>query len=626
MKKIRRLAFAVAVLMLAEAASAAQDVFAAAKAGDVEKVRALLASDAGLAAAKDSAGNTPLHLAASGGSAPIVALLLARGAAVDALNAAGLTPLLEAIQAGRLEAAQALLAGGADVRRTGAMGRGPLHFAALSDFAAAIPALKAKGADLEMKDLQGLTPLACALLWSPGTGVVRALLDAGADLNAKNARGRSMLDMAIGGYRHAAANIEILLDRGVACPPDRALNMLQVAAADGAEPLFRRLTDKYGQALFADPRANRETMTKAVLGGSTGIVQALLAQGAAVDAAPDADGLTLLHRVAEIPAAAGLIGLLAKNGLDIDARTPDGRSAYNLAEAAGNGEARRALEALGAKRDPQKFPLLSGPYLGQTPPTGDPVPFARGLIIRNHGVVTMSPDGLEMYWSSSVWPGARVPRSRVFMTVLRDGRWTTPAIAPFSGTDASTWADDSPFVAPDNRKLFFLSTRPQASGAANRPGVWFVERTNDGGWSSPRPLGPGINPAWEFSVARTGALYFADAATTDILVSRPADGVYGAPVPLGAPINTREAEVCPFIAPDESYLIFSRASGPEAGYHISFRLKDGTWSPPAALKHMRMAQPTSFVSPDGRFIFFGYEYGFWAPAAFIEAMRPKEES
>ena len=30
------------------------------------------------------------------------------------------------------------------------------------------------------------------------------------------------------------------------------------------------------------------------------------------------------------------------------------------------------------------------------------------------------------------------------------------------------------------------------------------------------------------------------------------------------------------------------------------------------------------ISPDGKYIFFGYESGFWAPATFIEELRPKE--
>ena len=96
------------------------------------------------------------------------------------------------------------------------------------------------------------------------------------------------------------------------------------------------------------------------------------------------------------------------------------------------------------------------------------------------------------------------------------------------------------------------------------------------------------------------------------------------PVSAGPAINTPDVEACPFLAPDESYLIFSRVSGPALGYYISYRLKDGSWSQPVALRQLR-AQPTSFVSPDGKYIFFGYEYGFWAPATFIEELRPKED-
>jgi len=112
-------------------------------------------------------------------------------------------------------------------------------------------------------------------------------------------------------------------------------------------------------------------------------------------------------------------------------------------------------------------------------------------------------------------------------------------------------------------------------------------------------------------------------ASADILYSKFEHGRYSTPVNLGPAINTREVEVCPFIAPDESYLIFSRASGPEPGYFIAYRLKDGAWSQPIGLKHLR-GGPTSFVSPDGKYVFFGYQNGFWAPATVIEELRPKE--
>ncbi len=623
------LLFFLGIVVSAQTASEApapQNIFEAAKAGALEQVRALAAKAPSLLGARDAAGNTPLHLAAAAGSAPTVELLISLGAPIDGANAAGRMPLHEAMLARKPEAALALIAKGADVRKPGdGMGRTPLHMAALSDIAAVVGPLAAKGADLEKVDQQGLSPLVCALLWSPGISVVRALIDAGADINATGPRGRIVLDFAADGYVNPAANVELLLERGATYTPDRALRLLQVAAAGGAMPLFRRLVAKHGDALFADAEANRATMTQAVLGGSAEIVEALVAKGIAIDNRPDADGLTLLHRIAEIPKAAGLIELLVKNGFDIEARTTSGLSAYNLAAGEKNREARRALEALGAGREPQKFPVLAGPYLGQTPPTGDQLPFARGIVIKNHGVVVTSPDGGEMYWSSPPSPGGP-GRNRIIVTTLRDGRWTAPAAAPFSCAEELPYSDGQPFVAPDNRRLFFQSTRPATPSGQPGPNIWFVERTPTG-WSAPRLLDSEINamvPQWQFSVSQTGTFCFAGSAQGDIYFSKFENGKYAAPVSAGPAVNSPDVEACPFLAPDESYLIFSRVSGPARGYFISYRLKDGSWSQPVALKQLR-AQPTSFVSPDGKYVFFGYESGFWAPAAFIEELRPKED-
>ncbi len=615
-----------AAAQTAPGAAASPSIFDAVKAGDLDQIRALVAKDASLIEAKDANGSTPLHIAAGTGSTPTVELLLSLGALIDSVNPAGRTPLHEAIWARKPQAALALIAKGADIRKSGdGMGRTPLHLAALGDVDAVVGPLAAKGADLEKTDQQGLTPLICAVLWSPGVAVVRALVDAGADISAKDPRGNSVLDLAIGGYANAAANVELLLDHGVSSTPDQARRMLQVASAGGAVRLFQRLVATHGDSLFAEAEANRTTMARAILGGSLEIVRALLAKGIAIDDKPNANGLTLLHRVAEIPEAAELIELLVKNGLDLDARTADGRSAYNLAAGERNREARRRLEALGANREPQNFPLLTGPYLGQSPPTGDQVPFARGIVIENHGVVVMSPDGREMYWSSRPSPGA-AGYNRIIVTTLRDGRWTAPSIAPFSCAEGLPYSDGQPFVSPDNMKLFFHSTRPLEPAGRPVTNIWFVDRTPTG-WSEPRLLDSEINAlavAWQFSVSKTGTFCFSSNATGDIYLSKLENGKYLPPVSIGSAINTSAVEVCPFLAPDESYLIFSRASAPSPGYYISYRLKDGSWSRPVALPHLR-SQPTSFVSPDGKYIFFGYESGFWAPAAFIEEMRPKED-
>jgi hypothetical protein len=203
------------------------------------------------------------------------------------------------------------------------------------------------------------------------------------------------------------------------------------------------------------------------------------------------------------------------------------------------------------------------------------------------------------------------------VTSLRDGRWTAPAVAPFSGAADSPWTDDCPVVTPDNKKLFFMSTRTREPGGPTALNLWVVERTA-AGWSSPAPLSPELAAAWQFSVSKTGTVYFSS-PTNDIHYSRFENGTYSTPVNLGPAINSREMELCPFIAPDESYLIFFRMTGPEPGYYISYRLKDGAWAQAVALT--LPGGVTSFVTRDGKYIFFG---GSWAPATFIEELRPRE--
>src|SRR5262245_17719349 len=193
-------------------------------------------------------------------------------------------------------------------------------------------------------------------------------------------------------------------------------------------------------------------------------------------------------------------------------------------------------------------------------------------------------------------------------------RWTTPTMAPFSGR----WSDADPHVTPDGSKLFFISNRPD-SGDAARPAcdLWVVERSGKA-WGAPRSLGPEVNgdaTEWSPSVAANGNLYFGTTreggkGRDDIWMSRLVDGRYAAPVNLGDSINTKSGEVEPWIAPDESYLVFSaggRADG-QGGLdlYIAFR-RDGVWSSARPLGHGINSEAFDFnpsVSPDGRTFYF----------------------
>ncbi len=94
---------------------------------------------------------------------------------------------------------------------------------------------------------------------------------------------------------------------------------------------------------------------------------------------PDFDGNTLLLLAAR-DGRLETAKLLASKGADLNVRNTLGQSAFNLAEEGGFGEIAAWLAQAGADRSPQKFPALSGPYMGQTPPGAEPKLFAKGIV------------------------------------------------------------------------------------------------------------------------------------------------------------------------------------------------------------------------------------------------------
>ncbi|HLG14580.1 MAG TPA: ankyrin repeat domain-containing protein [Blastocatellia bacterium] len=107
-----------------------KEVIKAAKMGDIEKVKTLLAADPNLIHARDNDGSTALHCATWKGHHAIVALLVRAGADVNAQNSNGhwgTTPLHAAAHANEAAIAQLLLEHGADVDARDMNGKTPLH-------------------------------------------------------------------------------------------------------------------------------------------------------------------------------------------------------------------------------------------------------------------------------------------------------------------------------------------------------------------------------------------------------------------------------------------------------------------------------------------------------------------
>ncbi len=607
-----------AFVLLAAGSAGAQEIFDAVKAGDLARTKALVEKDASLVRARDASGNTPLHAAAIVGSVPMTDWLLSKGAEIDADNLESMTPLLEAVRNEKDDVALLLIDRGADIEK----GSGALMLAAQGNRLAVAERLIAKGADIEKKRGE-YTPLGyIARTGFKSFEVFELLMRKGAQYNLRDSLGHTPLDNTVF-YGGDDRIIGLLLDRSaeVATDRDSLEELVSIAARRGHQRLFEYYSARGGEALFSEEPNRRRFMRGAILGGSVDLVKKLQARGIPLDFSPNVAGMTPLHRLSFNPQTLRMIEFLAANGADLDVRTKDGRSAYNIAQTSGNQGAADLLARLGASTGPQKFPILTGPYLGETPPGDELQMFAPGIILdQDHGTIAFSPDGLEAYWPTG---------KAIKMMKVRDGRWTEPAYAPFSGPSEIDFYDDVPFVTPDDKRLFFTSKRPVGSGMSQKENIWFVERTADG-WSEPRPVGPAVNSLrlhWQVSVSSSGTLYFGGfdekdgRGGQDIYYSRLVDGRYTEPVNPGSAVNTKDHEGQPYIAPDESYILFWRAAGQVPTACVSFKGSDGGWRPAVKLD-LSWAPGGLMVTPDGKYLFTGNR---WMSAKFLEELRPKSE-
>lgn len=294
------------------------------------------------------------------------------------------------------------------------------------------------------------------------------------------------------------------------------------------------------------------------------------------------------------------------------------------------------------------FPVLKGPYLGQKPPGRTAEQFAVNVFDSTyqgfHSNIVFSPDGNEAYWQLNKGHGSRL--QAIFESRYENGVWTKPQVAFFSRL-VEGGLDDAPFISPDGRMFFFLSTRPIEKG--DEPGkrnIWVMDRIDEG-WSKPKPLPSIVNSLngihWMLSADIQGNLYFGtwkpqeDGKTTgDIYCSKYENGQYIRPEKLGPEINVPGYNYSPFIAPDGSYLIYSRMEPSKpTRLFICFRKSEEQWTIPQDLSHIIGLDDIStdvlqgdcpLVTIDGKYLFFrddlnGSLRPFWIEAGFIEELR-----
>ncbi len=273
----------------------------------------------------------------------------------------------------------------------------------------------------------------------------------------------------------------------------------------------------------------------------------------------------------------------------------------------------------------QELPVLKGPYLGQNPPGMTPEMFAPGFVSTDahEFSCTFSPDGNEFYFARAF---GKFRKKYVMVTKNVNGSWTEPekCLTQFNNENFE------PHITHDGQKMFFMGFNTSGGGPHPIIDLYYVER-KDSAWGEPKRMEKPFNPGKSMFASTTmeGIIYTSDAEKMGIARSLPVNGEYQDYEDLGAPISIKGFNAYPFIAPDESYLIFvSDRLGREKGLRlfVTFNV-NGTWSEPREVP-VGIPGGTPCVSPDGKYLFFVADRPigniYWVDSKIFRDLAPKK--
>lgn len=204
---------------------------------------------------------------------------------------------------------------------------------------AKIRALIDVGANLNARDVLGGTALHVAVNFRGDLEVIRLLVDGGANVNALNDDGYSPLLLALryGHYNHSdpgrlLAVVELLLSRGASVALAGKDGMLPLRAAmDPVNIDLIRLLLKHGAAMPDDG------LDWALSKKRVDLIKLLLERPTpAILSYRDPHGGTMLHRAAEGPQMLFAIEALVRGGANLHAKDDDGVTPFGRAAFAGN--------------------------------------------------------------------------------------------------------------------------------------------------------------------------------------------------------------------------------------------------------------------------------------------------
>jgi len=249
-------------------------------------------------------------------------------------------------------------------------------------------------------------------------------------------------------------------------------------------------------------------------------------------------------------------------------------------------------------------------YLGQKPPGLTPKAFAPGIVSTEEYLeseVTFLPDMTELSFTRS---GGKYKEPTLIVMQYRNDALSRKSI---SSTDIEEYKE---------------RFNPSMSEIRNQEPFKDI-------------------PIRGFTVSAKGTFYFYvlnyEDGSGHISFSRLVNGEYEKPQKMSKAINKGKYIAHPYIAPDESYLMWDAEKIDEntPDIYISFRQQDGSWGASINLGdqvNTALYEQRPRVTPDGKYLFFwkgdvkvredgsNYVEGgpYWVDAQIIETLRPKQ--
>ncbi|SNZ00956.1 TolB family protein [Flagellimonas pacifica] len=228
---------------------------------------------------------------------------------------------------------------------------------------------------------------------------------------------------------------------------------------------------------------------------------------------------------------------------------------------------------------------------------------------------SFSNDAKELYFARSrqEWGKGNL-KSAIYHSIFDGENWTKPKITSFSGQ----YDDSDPHLTKNGNILYFISDRPSKNSIQSSD-IWVVKKGDSGVWGTPVRLPHPINSKNREYSPRTdgkGNLYFASDrdggyGQGDLYVAmNDGQGRLKAPTNMGNIINSSTGEWNLGISSDGNILIFEASQkkqnvSPYGDLYISFKQED-TWTIPQNIKELNTSGSDlyPFLTDDLKLLYF----------------------